>query len=47
MSNADPLPDSVEQQTDEFFLDSRFPTRDHADLDNCVSIGTTAGRFSD
>ncbi|WP_446811140.1 hypothetical protein ACH50O_06125 [Methylomonas sp. 2BW1-5-20] len=47
MSNADPLLDSVEQRMDELFLDSRFPARDHADLDNCVSIGTTAGRFSD
>lgn len=44
MSDTDPLLDSVKQHTDEFFLGGGLPAGDHADFDNCVSIGTTAGR---
>ncbi len=43
MSDTDPLLDRVKQQTDEFLLGSRLPSRDHADFDNRVSITSTAG----
>ena len=44
VSNADFFLNAVEQQADQLFLSSRFPTRDHADLDDRVGIGSAAGR---
>lgn len=44
MSDTDPLLDSVEQQTDEFFLGGGLPAGDHADFDNRVGVGPAAGR---
>ena len=44
VGDADLFLNAVEQQADEFFLGSRFPTRDHADFDDRVSIGSAAWR---
>lgn len=43
VSNTDLFLNAIEQKADELFLGSRFPSRDHADFDNRISVGSAAG----
>lgn len=43
VSDTDLVPNTVEQQADEFFLGGDFPTGDHTDFDNRIGVGSAAG----